>query len=57
MDSLRLVCLNDGNFTRIDWSSSLDLTLVSQSMAGIRIWKVMNACHKYQTQEEEEEEE
>lgn len=46
MESVGLVCLNDGSFTRINCStgneSSLDLTLVSQSLAGICLWEVMN---------------
>lgn len=46
MDSVGLVCLNDGSLTRINCStgseSSLDLTLVSQSLAGICLWEVMN---------------
>lgn len=46
MDAVGLVCLNDGSFTRINCNtgseSSLDLTLVSQSLAGICVWEVMN---------------
>jgi len=43
---VRLVCINDGRFTRVDLSqgkySMLDLTLVSESLAGKCDWKVLN---------------
>ncbi len=41
-----LVCINDGSYTRVDLSrgiySMLDLTLVSESVAGKCDWKVIN---------------
>ncbi len=41
-----LVCINDGSYTRVDLSrgiySMLDLTLVSESLAGKCDWKVIN---------------
>ncbi len=41
-----LVCINDGMYTRVDLSwgiySMLDLTLVSESLAGKCDWKVIN---------------
>ncbi|MCI4382155.1 hypothetical protein PGIGA_G00260520 [Pangasianodon gigas] len=44
MDEKELVCLNDGSGTRVNLGkgteSALDLTLVSQSLAGISTWDV-----------------
>lgn len=46
MEALGLVCLNDRSFTKVNCStgseSSLDFTLVSQSLAAICLWEVMN---------------
>ena len=45
MEIKNLVCLNDGNGTRIDIrngkKSAMDLTLVSETMAGICTWEIV----------------
>lgn len=44
MDVKHLVCLNDGSGTRINFrdntESEIDLTLVSNSLAGVCLWQV-----------------
>lgn len=48
LDLGKLVCINDGSNTRLDVSrgrdSALDLTLVSDNLAGKCEWKVMKHC-------------
>lgn len=46
MDVKNLVCINDGSGTRITFRdntvSAIDLTLASNSLAGVCLWQVIN---------------